>query len=88
MTDEELFDALDGLHAYDSGNIGSGIHDESLRHRVIAELHADAESVKYRLVGPRLQAFVEQYYYRAPYTFEDVVDFARWLSEEMDFEVV
>ncbi len=38
MTEAELWDALDGLMAYDLGATDSGIHDEDLRARVKAEL--------------------------------------------------
>ena len=38
MTEEELWDALLGLMAYDLGATDSGIHDENLRARVKAEL--------------------------------------------------
>lgn len=38
MTDAELFDALDGLFAYDTGATDSGIHDEALRLRALKEL--------------------------------------------------
>ncbi|GGR31337.1 hypothetical protein [Deinococcus ruber] len=38
MTDDQLFDALDGLYAYDSGSVDSGIHDELLRLQVVAYL--------------------------------------------------
>ena len=38
VNDEELRDALDGLHAYDVGATDSGIRDEDLRARCIARL--------------------------------------------------
>jgi hypothetical protein len=38
MTDEELWAAIDGLMAYDTGCTDSGIHDERLRAKVHAEL--------------------------------------------------
>lgn len=38
MTHEELLDALDGLCANDIGALDSGIHDENLRARCVAEL--------------------------------------------------
>jgi hypothetical protein len=48
MTEDELFDAIDGLMAYDLHAIDSGIYDEALRERVRTELHGisqrDAET--------------------------------------------
>lgn len=87
MTDEELFDAIDGLHAYDDGATDSGIRDEALRQRVIEELRADAASVPNSLVGPRLMRFVRTHYYLEPYTLEDVAGFIEWLAERMELDI-
>lgn len=38
MNYEELRDAVDGLYAYDSGAVDSGIRDESLRQRVKTQI--------------------------------------------------
>lgn len=84
MTDEQLFDALDGLFAYDMGAVSSGIHDELLRERVKAEIVNDAG--ENAVTGPRLTRFARRYL-EAPYTLEDVAGFVKWLRERMDFEI-
>jgi len=38
LTFEQTRDAVDGLFAYDSGAVDSGIHDEALRVRVVQRL--------------------------------------------------
>jgi hypothetical protein len=81
MTDAELFDALDGLFAFDLG-CGSGIHDELLRKRVQDELELDRMATPYSLVGPRLTAFSRRLL-DPPYTLEDMASFIRWLDERM-----
>ena len=58
MTEEELWDALLGLMAYDLGATDSGIHDENLRARVKAELvrldtEAEARARARREAGDR-----------------------------------
>jgi hypothetical protein len=53
MTDEELRDALDGLHAYDEGATDSGIRDEDLRERCKAALRErEADPQARRRVAP------------------------------------
>lgn len=42
MEESELRDALNGLYAYDTGSIDSGIHDEALRKRCVEELRSRA----------------------------------------------
>ncbi len=86
MTDEELFDALDGLFAYDTGCTDSGIHDEALRARVKAALEKDLEGRPHSLAGPRLTKFARRYL-EEPYTLEDVASFIRWLADYMEIEL-
>lgn len=40
ITYEELRDAVDGFHAYDSGSVDSGIRDEALRQSVKKQMSA------------------------------------------------
>jgi len=80
MTDEELFDALDGLWAYDTGSTDSGIHDEGLRERVKAELAKDLAGLS------RLTKFTRRYL-EAPYNVADVASFIRWLAHDMEIDL-
>lgn len=82
MTDEELFDALDWLFAYDTGCVSSGIHDELLRERVKAELAADGPNTIY---GPRLNEFARGLM-EPPYGLEDLKSFISWLADYMEIE--
>jgi len=74
MTNAELFDALDGLFAYDTGCVDSGIKDERLRQRVKAELKKN---------DPRIALFLKAYYLPPDYGEEDVAAFKEWLHEVM-----
>lgn len=90
LTDDELFDALNGLYAYDTGSIDSGIHDEALRARVKRELELDARPSQ--IAGDRLARFVRDRMLNeesitAGYGLEDVAGFIRWLGEYMDIEL-
>ena len=86
MTDEELFDALSGLFAYDTSCVDSGIHDERLRARVKRELERDLEGHPASLAGPRLTRFARRYL-EPPYTLEDVASFIKWLADRMEIEL-
>jgi hypothetical protein len=83
MTDDEIIDAIDGLMAYDHGSTDSGIHDERLRARVIAWLHAnptDTERVLRRYV---LELLAEG----SPYGVEDVAGLFKWLADSMEYDL-
>jgi len=102
LTEEELFDAMSGLHAYyegcvGSGIVGSGIHDELLRARVKEEL----KSIRLHQIKPgqifsdRFSALMARYINRhflgeealkAGYGFEDLLGFIRWLGNDMGME--
>lgn len=86
MTDAELRDALDGLFAYDDGCIGSGIHDEALRQRVIAELCKDLKDGQ--LYGDRVTRLAREMWLSdeaiaAGYGLEDLRAFVDWLDDRM-----
>ncbi len=86
MTDEELSDALDGLHAYDSGCVSSGIHDEMLRERVKAELH-ERPDIDLWLSRWCREMMLSDKALAHGYRLEDVAGFVRWLSDRMDFDL-
>ena len=80
MNREELFDALDGLRAYDGGCTDSGIHDELLRSKVKKQLQESPTIDKDLLI------FVHTYFDpEKGYTFEDVIEFTYWLDQDMGF---
>lgn len=80
MTTDELRAALDGLFAYDTGCVGSGIKDEQLRQRCIDALRA--------LSRPTLAALVRDMWLSDEaiglgYGAEDAAEFLRWLDDSM-----
>jgi len=80
MKDVELFDALDGLFAYDGGATDSGIKDELLRERVKKELQ-ERETISKDL----LRFCYGHYTPDKGYGLEDIVEFIKWLENEMNF---
>lgn len=84
MTDDELRDALDGLYAYDGG-ADSGIHDESLRARVIQELKDRRGLGAWRAQVARLvrEMWLSEEAIEQGYGTEDAVRFAQWLEDRM-----
>jgi hypothetical protein len=74
MTDEELWDALDGLFAYDMGCRSSGIKDDKLRDRVKAELEKDKLRLS-RIVRDRM---LTENRLAQGYGLEDVKEFIDW----------
>ena len=87
MNDEELRAALDGLYAYDSGSIHSGVHDEALRAACVATMNAwprgqsavfsDKHALLVREMWLSDQAIQDGY------GLEDACEFVRWLSDRM-----
>jgi hypothetical protein len=80
MTTAELYDALDGLFAYDTGSVDSGIHDELLRERVIAHLKGLSDDERIAVLGDFVRT---TYTAEAGFTEEDGMEFAEWLSDRM-----
>lgn len=83
MTDKELvelWDAIDGLFAYDSGFTDAGIKDERLR-AWVKEVINDPE------FGARRLAEFAKRYLEPPYGLSDLKEFIDWLSEYMDYDV-
>jgi hypothetical protein len=80
MTDDELRDVLDGLHAYDVGATDSGIRDEDLRARCIARLSEMQpgeirEMIREMWLTPAALA--------RGYGAEDAEEFRMWLRDDM-----
>lgn len=74
-----LFDALDGLLAYDVGATDSGIHDEALRQRVTDHL-AD-------LPDAERAALVRDFIGDQGYRDADEDEFLKWLRWDMRVRV-
>lgn len=88
MTDDELLDALLGLYAYDTGSLDSGIHDEALRARVVAELRRRLEDHPHHLLGcdpatTRLvrDGLISDERIAEGYCLEDLASFVTWLTD-------
>jgi hypothetical protein len=88
MDKEKLFESLEGLFAYDTGCVDSGIHDERLRREVINYLHS-LSSDDFRLI---MTEFIREYFVceeavNQGYGIEDVSSFIEWLSEYMEYDI-
>jgi len=84
MTEEELFDAFDGLMAYDTGCVSSGIHDEELRARVKTHLETlDEKALQLTLSRFILQEYLTDDAIRQGYGIEAVAEFIKWLDTYM-----
>ena len=66
---EENLDRLDGLFAYDTGCVSSGIKDDSFKEHL---------SKTPEQLDKLLTALVVQYAKDDKYTFEDVVSLVKW----------
>lgn len=92
MERAKLIDSLDGLYAYDTGSVDSGIHDESLRAECIAELKAlPLESGE--IYSKELSRIVRDMWLTEDaiedgYGLEEALGFLRWLDERMDGPIV
>jgi hypothetical protein len=85
MKYEDLKDAIDGLHAYDTGCIDSGIKDELLRERVKKHF-SPLPALEHRLLVSRLviDMCLSEEMVKAGYGPEDAKNFLVWLDEEMN----
>jgi len=97
MTEEELFDAIDGLMAYDHGAASSGIRDEVLRRKVIDRLKEIAADGRARhqiysrafseLMGRFIaKNFVSPTAFDQGYGFEDLTTFTAWIQNQLGYE--
>lgn len=88
MTDEDIKDALDGLFAYDTGCVDSGIKDERLRARVIAELNKDWGSDMYskRLARIAREMFLTDEAIELGYGLQDLRQFLEWIDEQFEID--
>lgn len=80
MERQEFLDAIDGLHAYDIGDIDSGIHNELLRERIKALLKAQS-----KLTLSWLNLYIVRLLNSGQgYTLKDIKELICWLEDEMD----
>jgi hypothetical protein len=84
LTEAELWDAMDGMHAYDTGCVDSGIRDEVLRHRVKVQMRGMPDDER-RMMLARLfrDNYLTDEAISQGYGLEDAADFWRWLDEDM-----
>lgn len=85
MTNEELMDALDGLHAYDGGATDSGIHDERLRQRCRHMIDSmDPDESRIVLSRGVRDLYLSDEAISEGYGWEDVLDFLKWIDNGLE----
>jgi hypothetical protein len=84
MNQNELFDALNGLFAYDTGCTDSGVKDETLRAKVVSYLNSLSED-EFRITLSIFirEAFVSEEAINEGYGIEDVKSFIEWMDSHM-----
>jgi len=91
MTEQELRDALDGLYAYDTGSVDSGIHDEALRQRCMIELQSrlgPGEAAPRLLLSRMIRdMWLSEEALAQGYGIEDALAFVGWLGDRMGIDV-
>lgn len=88
MSNEQLFDALDGLMAYDHGATDSGIHDENLRQQVNVYLAGLDRVTRNKLLTQFLMVYcLSDAKLAEGYGLADVKVLLDWLDSEMDVEL-
>ena len=88
MNKLKLFESLDGLSAYDTGCIDSGIKDEILRETVKNYLN-NLDDKSFRLL---LSEYIKEYFLndealKQGYGIADVKNFIDWLDEYMNTNI-
>lgn len=87
MIEEELFAALDGLFAYDTGSHDSGIHDEELRARVLQHLTNLSPDESRITLSRFARSFLTDEQLEKRYGFEDVLAFFSWLDGQLPYQI-
>lgn len=83
MTYEEIRDAMNGIYAYDTGSVCSGICDESLRSAVKAHIRALPEP-EHRSLLARLiiNLYLSPESLAQGYGPEDAKNFLDWIDDQ------
>lgn len=81
MTREELFEAIDGLMAYDTGATDSGIHDESLRQKVVKTLEEMTKDERRRCLAEFARNYLSDEAIDEGYGIEDVRELCDWVDD-------
>lgn len=83
MTEDEVRDAVDGLYAYDSGCVSSGIKDERLRRRLYEYLRGLDGSARRMLLGRVVRSLsLDDAMLAKGYGPEDAMRICLWLDEQ------
>ncbi len=84
----KLFTSLNGLFAYDTGSINSGIYDEFLRTEIIEYLDS-LEEDEFRILLSTFvrEKFLSEKALQSGYGIEDVYSFIKWLDKYMSIEL-
>lgn len=81
---DKLWDALDGLHAYDEGCVDSGISGDSLRQWAIEKLDVMGDVEARKFVSRRWRdEYLTDKALDQQYSLEDAAGFWRWYEEEL-----
>lgn len=90
MTDAELWKALIGLYAWDTGDRVYGVYDPELRQRCLRELRGreTGGGRVVRLFGGRLlrERFLSEEALADGYGPEDMINFVMWMAERMGWQ--
>ncbi|MNT77399.1 hypothetical protein D3C71_1546930 [compost metagenome] len=85
---EKLYDALDGMFAYDTGCVDSGIKDERLREEIKTYFFlTDDETVRLLLSRFIREYFLTEEKLDLKYGIEDVSAFIKWLNDYMEMQL-
>lgn len=83
MNHEELYSSLIGIFAYDMGSVGSGIHDERLRARLIAHVRSLSSAEHAELLSKIVwDAALSPDARGEGYTPEDAYEFLKWCDDQ------
>lgn len=77
----ELRDALDGMFAYDSGCVDSGLHDERLRQRMSNYIDSLSEVTRRQILSNLMvDMWLSDEAVQQGYGWEDAYHFGEWLD--------
>jgi len=78
--DEDVLDRIEGIFAYDTGSIGSGISDPAFKQRLLDGGDIDPFPYLSRIAKDMLNS-------DQGYTIEDVKSLIDWAAEHIEYEI-
>jgi hypothetical protein len=87
MDEQELFENIDGLMAYDLGSVDSGIKNDRLKQQIKDYLNGLDDKSLTTILSKYARTYLTDDMIEQGYGIEDIKQFLTWLDEEMNIYI-